>query len=65
MAAIMGHEFQISEQGWSQVGYLLAVACWGVKQLAWYTMYVPGITVYILDAGTVACVHHKDLLMRL
>ena len=62
---MMGHKFQISEQGWSEVERLLAVACWEVRQSAQYTMYVPSITVYVPDAGAVACFHHKDLYVQL
>ena len=53
---MMGREFQVSEQGWSEVERVLSAACWGIKRQARYTMYLPGIYVYVPSAGMVACV---------
>lgn len=55
----------MSERGWSTLERVLAAACWGMKRLARYTMYVPGTTIYVPDAGAVACVKQRELHVRL
>lgn len=36
-----------------------------MKRLARYTMYAPGTTIYVPDAGAVACVKQRELHVRL
>ena len=62
---MLGHDFSITEQGWTQLERLLLIACWGVHRLAKYTMFAPGIVVALPDAAQVACVKLKDLHHKL
>ena len=62
---MLGRDFSITEQGWTELERLLLTACWGVRRLARYTMFVPGIVVALPDADQVVCVKLKDLHHKL
>ena len=62
---MLGRDFSITEQGWTELEWLLLTACWGVRHLAKYTMFAPGIIVALPDAAQVACVKLKDLHHKL
>ena len=62
---MLGRKFSISEQWWTELERLLLTACWGVRRLAKYTMFAPGIVVALPDAAQVACVKLKDLYHKL
>ena len=62
---MLGRDFSITEQGWTESERLLMTACWGIRCSAKYTMFAPGIVVALPDAAQVACVKLKDLHHKL
>ena len=62
---MLGHDFTITEQGWTDPERLLLAACWSVRCLARYTLFTPALTIALPDAAHIALVLLKDLHSKL
>ena len=62
---MLGRDFTITEQGWTDPESLLLAACWSVRRLARYTLFTPALILALPDVAHVALVSLKDLHSKL
>ena len=65
VVAMVGHEMLVTEAARPDLEQWLLAACWCVRKLACYTMYVLWVEVAVLQAAMLAALELKGLHFKL
>ena len=55
------HELTATERGRSELEQWLVGACWAIKRMARYTMYLPRVKVVVPSVALLAVLHFKEV----